>query len=106
MILPGGTEHGAVILPGAAGPRGTGHGGRLWPECPYTSRRRTRGAGLGVLIGGVTQQKSRPARMRAGFGNRLAALRRERQRATLPALMHEVQTLSRFGVRPTTARTV
>src|SRR6188472_2254804 len=28
-----------------------------------------------------------------------------RQRETLPALMHEVQTLSRFGVRPTTART-
>ena len=35
-----------------------------------------------------------------------AALRRAaRQRETLPALMHEVQTLSRFGVRPTTART-
>ncbi len=34
------------------------------------------------------------------------AYRSARQRETLPALMHEVQTLSRFGVRPTTARTV
>ena len=34
-----------------------------------------------------------------------AALRKPLQRETLPALMHEVQTLRRFGVRPTTART-
>lgn len=35
-----------------------------------------------------------------------AALRLRRQRETLPALMHEVQAFSFFGVRPITARTV
>ena len=105
---------------GGEGLRHRRHRGRLPAGCGHRPRgprlalaRRALTAGIGAPR---TKRPRRPAPGRqkpvhheggpASQATGWAALRLRRQRETLPALMHEVQAFSRFGVRPITARTV
>ena len=90
---------GAIAAGFALGRRDRPGGPRLaaaWREPRAEGPRRVGGYGKKPVHRGGPALCSEPA---------VAARYAERQRETLPALMHEVQALTRFGVPPTTART-
>lgn len=90
--------------PPGEGPAGAGAGSGLW-IMGGDSGAAERWSAAERRVGERTQ-KSRPPRGGTGsLSNQLGGRAYLRQRETLPALMHEVQALSRFGVPLTTART-
>ena len=102
-VLGGGEEHSllATFPAGSAVPEGF-RLGRRGPAraagSPWTAYRSSPGAGT---TSGAEQREGRSPVTGAGLSQRYAG--GQALRATLPALRHEVQTLSRFGVTPSTS---